>query len=241
MPNLRKLSSSHSDWNGEYLETNAADTVNDEVLTGEVLSPNELSAPASVKRLVVLVPDQVIGEGRLAKRIWLLASARRLDILLVTKVSDSTYEMAARRQLASLASSLYDAWFKVDVKVVYQDSWVDALHEVIQLGDMIVCHSEQISPYGKLRDRSLKLVLAEEFSNPVFLLSGFSEQEKPLSIIRWPKQAIAWGGFLLILVVFSLIEFRIDQLVTGTLGQLLLIVILIVEFGLIWFLNTITN
>lgn len=241
MPNLRNLSSSHSNWNGEYLENNTAYTENKEVLAGEVVSPIELNAPASVKRLVVLVPEQVIGEGRLAKRIWLLASARRLDVLLVTKVSDRTNEMAARRQLASLASSLYDTWFKVDMKVIHQDNWVDALHEVIQLGDMIVCHSEQIAPYGKFRDRPLKLVLAEEFSNPVSLLSGFSEQEKPPSMIRWPKQVIAWGGFVLILVVFSLLEFRIDHLVTGTLGQLLLIVILAVEFGLIWFLNTITN
>jgi hypothetical protein len=106
---------------------------------------------------------------------------------------------------------------------------------------MIVCHSEQIEPYGKLRDRSLKLVLAEEFSNPVSMLTGFCEQEKPAALFHWPKQLIAWGGFLLILAVFSLIEFRVDHLVKGTIGQLLLIVILVVEFGLIWFLNTITN
>lgn len=211
------------------------------VKSGEMFMLNGLSAPTATNRLVVLVPDQVIGEGRLAKQIWLLASARRLDILLVAKVADHNQEMAARRQLASLTSSLYDAWFKVDAKVIYKDSWVDALYEVIQLGDSIVCHAEQIAPYGILRDRPLKLVLTEEFSNPVVLLSGFCEQEKPVSTMGWPKQLIAWGGFLVILVVFSMVEYRVDNLVQGAIGQLLLVVILIVEFGLIWLVNTITS
>ena len=53
--------------------------IESDFVTGEVLTGNELSAPTFVKRLVVLVPEQVIAEGRLAKRIWMLASARRLD------------------------------------------------------------------------------------------------------------------------------------------------------------------
>jgi hypothetical protein len=241
MPYPRRLDAPQSDWNGEFIENSRAKDAAGEVLTGEVVTSREINPSTNVKRLIVLVPEQVIGEGRLAKRIWMLASARRLNILLVARVTDRAREMSTRRQLASLASSLYDAWYKVDTHVAYENNWVDVLHEVIQLGDMIVCNAEQIEPYGKFRDRSLQLVLSEEFSNPLTVLSGFCEQEKPVALIHWPRQLFAWGGFLLILTVFSLIEFRVDHLVKGTIGTLLLIVILVVEFGLIWFVNAITN
>jgi hypothetical protein len=194
-----------------------------------------------IRRLVVLVPEQVLSEGRMARQVWQLAQTNHSQILLVARIQSSDQEMTARRQLATLASLLEDVWHHVEIKVVSAKSWIPALETITHPGDLLVCHKEQ-EVFGRMnRHQPLSTLLEQQFNLPVFILSGFSQKEKRSISHSYFKPVLIIAGFVLILVSFFMFEIRIDHLLKGTLGEILLIGISLIEFGLIWLLNNLAN
>jgi hypothetical protein len=194
-----------------------------------------------IRRLVVLVPEQILSEGRMARQIWHLAQANQSNILLIARIESPDQEMTARRQLATLTSLLEDVWHRVEIKVILAKSWILALDDVTHPGDLLVCHKEQEVFSRMNRHQPLSTLLAQQLNLPVSILSGFSPKEKRARSSKYLKPILFIASFALILVSFFVFEVRIDHLLKGTIGEVLLIGISLIEFGLIWLLNNLAN
>ena len=91
--------------------------------TSRKLLPND-GGRRSAHRLVVLVPNQDVDAIRFSRAIRSISVPETTDVLLVTAVNSVEAELAARRRLATIASQVRDIDFKVEVRIVWNGSWI---------------------------------------------------------------------------------------------------------------------
>jgi len=194
----------------------------------------------SPRRLIVLVPADLVDASGFAQKIHWLAMQQKRDVLYLNLVLQEEDYLASTRLLTTLKAITHDSWFKVGSAMVEAANWVDALRLFSQPGDMIVCHKEQTAPAGIFRRLPLGESIETELKLPVHILSGYYRPE-PAHIPRWLRGLIFWLGCLAILVGFSVIEFRMDIQAVGAAKQIVLIVLLVIEFGLIYEWNEIVG
>ena len=197
----------------------------------ELLSPAGGFAP-STRRLVVLIPDADTGESELAEHLWSIASVHGLAVLLIGIFRDPRREPRARRRLATLAALLRDEVVLVETKLETDTDWLTAIRSIRQPGDILLCHAElQILRWG-FRRESLSRRLAREFNEPVYELSGFYPH-LPSERSRLVSRAIAFGGSVLIVVLFTALEILIHQTTQAPVYTLLMSLCVLVEYGLL--------
>jgi hypothetical protein len=114
------------------------------------------------------------------------------------------------------------------VKIEFGTSWVEAVKQNSQPGDMIVCIAEQ---RVGLWQRPLSQILQSNMDNPVYILSGLSHQNPSRS--NWRSQVMAWVGSLGILVGAFLFQIRIVSMPSDWVQTILLIFSVISEAWLI--------
>ena len=198
------------------------------------------SALLSVKRLIVIVPEEDVDEAQLSRQIWSLAANYHLDVLLISKVTNTDESMSARRRLTTIAAMTRDSHFKVEKQVVFSNRWDQALRPYWQQSDMILCPAEKTieNLFGKTTP--LSQALSVHFKAPVYTFGGLY---KPSTrhLPSWLRQIPFWLGFLIIISIFFYIEADVDQSIHGWVGQTLLIMVMLVEIGLIYVWNLITG
>jgi hypothetical protein len=187
-------------------------------------------------RLVVLVPAVDIQETRLAQQVWQLASPHSVPVLLLGIARDYETETALLRCLASLAAFTRDRFVKVETRILQTSSWVSALREVIQPGDVILSHVEQQVRKGLFQDQPLSAVLARSIQSPVYMISGYCTKD-PRRISEPLRKAFAWVVLLLILAGFIGLDASVVGQVSGYWQQVLLTTLVIIEIGSIWLWN----
>jgi len=187
-------------------------------------------------RLVVLVPAGEIEEAGLAQQVWQLASPHGVPVLMLGIARDYEKETALLLRLASLAAFTRDRFVKVETRILQTSSWVSALREVIQPGDVILIHVEQQVRKGLFQDQPLSAVLARSIQAPVYMLSGYCTKEPP-SISEPLRKVFAWVVLLLILAGFIGLDASVVGQVSGSWQQVLLTTLVIIEIGSIWLWN----
>ena len=186
---------------------------------------------------MVLVPAGEIHETQLAQQVWQLASPRTVPVLMLAIARDYETETALMRRLASLAAFTRDRFVRVETRIVQTSSWLNALREVLQPGDIILGNIEQQVGKGLFQVQPFCEVLCRSVDAPVYLLSGFCEKA-PSRNSGLRHQVLAWGLLPLILAGFAGLDIRVVDQVSGSWQQILLIVLLAVEIGAIWLWNT---
>jgi hypothetical protein len=138
------------------------------------------------------VPDADLDETGLTRRIWTLAAPRRLEVLYLGLYRTPSDEPRARRRLATMAALTRDDWVNVRTALVMDADWLRSLRPLVQAGDLIVCHAEQLQA-GWRRDRPLGPCLSQALKMPVVTLEGFyGGGEAPAT--HWMARLIFWRG-----------------------------------------------
>ncbi|MCE1255648.1 MAG: hypothetical protein LWX83_19115, partial [Anaerolineae bacterium] len=205
--------------------------------------PRKLENPSgllSVNRLVVLVPNEDVDEAGLSRQIWMLASHYHLDVLLLSVVHNNDESMSALRRLTTLSMMTHDSHVKVDKKVMNNRSWLHAVKQQWGQTDMILCPAELFVSAGFGKSRNLSQLLSDSLKAPVYTFSGLYTYVKH-SLPVWVRRVPYWLGFALILAVCFYFEVEVDHIAHGWVGQLILVLVVTFEIGLIYLWNLIAG
>jgi hypothetical protein len=187
-------------------------------------------------RLVVLVPGQ--GLEALALAQWLASpvSLHQPSILFLSVVQSLNEEPCARLQLSDLIALTSGFPVKVESDLILGNNWVDAVCEVWQPGDLVICCAEQTISISGAARYPLWVALSNRLDASVFALTGFYRES--LRRPRTRATEVAWWGVALALVAaFGVLQAWISQHVMGWAHQILLILSVLAEVGLLWIWN----
>lgn len=196
---------------------------------GSQLNPWTHSEPAS--RLIVLVPNPEADLTAVTQRVWELASATGARIKFVGLCSDAIQEPSLRRTLVTQSAIANNSNVSTDVEVLFGRDWVKAVKSFWQPGDTIVCFDEQ--RVGLLQ-KPLHQILRSDLDIPMYILSSPYPQNDLRS--SWITRSVAWLGFIVIIIVFFMLQVKIDHFAKSwTIG--LQVLSTAIEFWLIWIWN----
>jgi hypothetical protein len=194
-------------------------------------------APPEYRRLIVLVPDRDVDETELARKIWTLLNRRRVSVLFLSLVTDRNYGPSAQRRLVTLAALTQDKFYTIETRVIFGSSWIKSLEGVVQPGDLIVCHDSQVAKPLFHKSIPLADLCISDLHTSIYVLSGLYLETVTPRPARFLRQVVFWGILVGIVGGFFVFEADIQQLTTGWVGRLLLILVFIVEILLIWMWN----
>lgn len=186
-------------------------------------------AVAPTHRLIVLVPSTT-DFSVMTRRIWKLANATCMYVVLITLYKDPTEEQSLRRRLITMASLLQDGRLYVEIKVVSGTNWGAVVKDNYRSGDRIVCFAEQRAGFLQ---RPLSRILESNLKATLYVLSDPTPQKSNRIL-----QVFAWCGFIAILIGFGVLQTKILQLPESSLQSILLILSVLPEFWLIWVWNS---
>jgi hypothetical protein len=201
---------------------------------------NENENRNAQNRLIVLVPGTLIETANFGRQVrWLALQQKRDVIFLAIADRDGDY-MATARLLATVEAITRDGMFEIDSKQIETGSWFKAIQTVYRPGDLVVCHEGQKIMTGLWKNVSLEEYLGNKMHIPTHLLSGFYQGET-IAIKPLLRGLLFWLGSLVIVIGFTLIEYRVDHLMSGVARLLFMSILLVFESGLIYELNKYTG
>jgi hypothetical protein len=125
------------------------------------------------------------------------------------------------------------------IQILPGSSWLGAVRQVVQPGDLIVCHVDQAPGRWSWRRRRLAPLLAEKVDAPVYVLSGLYKSSQRLA--KW-LVCLAYEVALLVIVGgFSWLELQADMTMVNPAKALVLILLFWSELGLIFAWNLLRN
>jgi hypothetical protein len=166
------------------------------------------------------------------RRICKLAEETDSTIQLLGLCKNQAQELALRRELVTVAALIQYAKVFAETKVEVGVSWLEAVKCNYQEGDTIVCITEL--PVG-IRRRPLSEILESTLKAPIYILSETIPSQTYSNI---PSLTIAWLGFLAIIAGFLLLQVKIVQISKDWFQAVMLILLLIPEFGALWLWNS---
>ena len=197
-------------------------------------------AERNPKRMIVLLPECLMNDMDMARKIHLMASRSHCDILYLTLLINNERMLSVARSMATLKAMTSGNGVLVQSKLVNRTQWLKTLRDIYQPGDQIVCHEEQFIAIGFFRTSPIREYLCNEFAVPIITLSGFYHPQKALFKL-WFSSLTTWVGFLFILGIFTFLEIQVDGRLNGVTGKALFFILILVEFGAVWAWNAIIS
>jgi hypothetical protein len=182
---------------------------------------------AAAHRLIVLLPANTDFSAA-TQRVWELARSTGMHIQLLGLCEDPAEAPRLRRELITMASLLQGERICAEANVEAGTNWIELIKANYAAGDMLVCLPEKRP--GLFR-KPLSQILESNFKATVYILSDLVPQ-KPRAhrLLRMSM----WLGVIAVIAGFGILQTKIVQLPAGGLQNLLLLLSLIPEFGLIW-------
>jgi hypothetical protein len=143
--------------------------------------------------------------------------------------------------MTTMAAMTGGSLLAVQTKTALAANWLPVLRELYRPGDVLVCQSEQLVRAGRLRTLPVSEYL-REFSTgeaaecvtfDLLEMNGYYHPAR-VQANHWLHQLWFILGCLLILVIFSMLEFQLDYSIHGAARLFLLSVMVLFEFGAIW-------
>jgi len=201
---------------------------------------DRLAARREYRRLVVVIPGQVTDQVQFSRAVRNLALPGQKTVVLVMLVDQPDAELAGQRQLATLSSLVNDSRIKDQTMVAWDKSWEKSLRKVLLAGDLIVCPAETIVHKGINRREMLSEGLTRSLAFPVYILHGFFPDSHPSERLNW-KRLPFWVLIVAIFVGFFEFEAVSDLVDKGWPGQVLTVILVLIEFVLIYFLASLAG
>jgi len=187
-------------------------------------------------RLVILVPGQGLEAPALTQWLASPVSLHQPSILFLSVVQSLNEEPCARLQLLDLTALTSGFPIKVESELIMGKSWVDAVCEVRQPGDLVVCHAGQTISVPDAARYPLSVALSNRLDAPVLVLTGLYRESLHHPRTR-ATEAAWWGVALALVAAFGVPQAWISQHVMGWAHQILLILSVLAEVGLLWIWN----
>jgi len=191
---------------------------------------------AAARRLVVLVPNQDVDEVAFAHAIWELAFPPGLAVLLLGLCLNPNHEPRARRRLVTVAALIREPRVSVEMQLDFGRNWMPSLKSVLQRGDIVICPAGQQT--GIFRE-PLDLAL-EKLGSPIITLPGLYPFTRRL-IPRFIFESAFWAVSGVVLFVFFWFQSRILRIPEEWVKDTLLSLSVLIELGLIWVWNGISQ
>jgi len=207
--------------------------------TFKKLLPND-GGRLAAHRLVVLVPDQDVDEVRFSRAIRSIMRSETTHVVLVTAVNNVESELAARRRLATISSQVSDFYVYVEVRIVWNRSWIAAARQVASQGDLVACPPEMSVRAGLRKREPLDEAITRRLGLKVTPLAGFFDNSRT-SITHSLRQIGYWVVILAIVTVFFVLESDAIQSSQGWIGQVTVVVLMLFELGALFLWTAITG
>jgi hypothetical protein len=191
------------------------------------------------RRMLVIVPPGLNDTAGFAQKIHWLALQQQRSVFYLTLADRDAEELVVARTLTTLEALTSDALVRASGLRIEAPGWLEALRPIVQPGDRVICHAEQFVRAGLFQSAPLAQAL-EETGLSVHILSGFY-RSKAGYFPSGAKVILFWLFFVLLLAGFTLLEFRINNEMAGGLRQAALAGVFLIEFGLIYRLNELSN
>jgi hypothetical protein len=182
--------------------------------------------------IVVLLSSPDVDIVSIARKVWELAQSSGAPIRLIGLCKDTTQEPGIRRTLVTIAAMLNYGNISVNIQVLFGSDWLEMLKIQLHHQDIVVCWDE---PNTGMWTKPLSRILQSNLKVTLYILSGLPQEINPHA--SRAKAAVAWIGFITIIIVFLILQIKIYQLAnqwTITLE----IVSTAVEYWLIWIWNS---
>jgi hypothetical protein len=188
----------------------------------------------------VIVPEAAAGRIDLARKIHSMAGQCRCDVLYLTLVDQPDSMLAASRSMATMQAMTTDSGLRVEWELVETRSWLKRLKDIVQSGDIIVCHEEQQVVDEVMKTIPLHTFLRETLDQPVRTVSGFYNPQL-VQVKQWLSSLLFWLGLFVILGGFTFLEIRLDLAIQGVTRTLLLVLVMLLEFATIVVWNSLAS
>jgi hypothetical protein len=191
-------------------------------------------------RLVVLIPDVEFDQFELVRRIWQIALPGRLSVLFIALASDEQSAAVFHQRLTNLAFLIADPRLRVTKTTMTGLSWSAALRRTLQPGDLLVCLDGLWVRKSIFQKQNLATLAATKTSYTVLELLGIAVDSAPG--LRQPLTTlVAWVCSALTMVGFGFVQMRLTVQASGWTLNIFLILSMIIEFLLIFKINTWIN
>lgn len=195
------------------------------------LSLKTESALETCRRLLVLVPGFDADLMAVTNPVWKLASVMGAHVTFMGLCNDAIQEPRLRRQLISMSAMMNYGKVSAEIEVVIGKDWVRAVQSRCQEGDMVVCFDGHRTG---LLQRPLSQLLRSDLAVPLYILSGLDTKQR--TRVGWQKQAVAWLGFVAIILGFFMLQIKIEEFAKNW-TVLLELLSVAVELWLVWAWN----
>lgn len=185
-------------------------------------------------RLIVLLPESLVGDLGFAQKIHRMASRTGNDVLYLTLLEDPDEGLSVSRGIATMKAVTESDQIKAGSVQIPTSRWFAKLQQICRPGDTIVCHREQTVNLGSFKTEPTADYLTHHFTNPIVALDGFYHPQQ-MVFKSWMRGLVFWLGALVIVAGFTLLELQADLAFPGFAHKLVLAAILLIEFGAIWF------
>jgi hypothetical protein len=200
------------------------------------VSPVEtLSTP---HRLVVLIPNGEFNDQEFSLKIGKLGQQSRRNILFLGLASYPAQDSLLRRRMANLSAYTCSAAKESSYRLIYRADWLEALREVLQADDQVVCLEDHFIPGRFFRSVRLAQQIKGSLDTPVCMVKGIPIQTDRQQKWWRLREILAWISLLLTILLFLFIQIRLTQAYPGMLGTILGAISVVMEFGAVLFLNT---
>lgn len=188
------------------------------------------------KHLIVLLPVSLVNDVEMAHMIHWMAFQKNCDVVYLTAEDSSDGSLALSRDMATMKAVTAGNWLSAQWIQASPADWLARLQEIYQPGDEIMCTEEQTIDHGMLQKEKLYDLVKETTEADIQLVSGFYPVHKAKKK-RGIPEFLALMGFLVIIALFAFLQIQVDSAIHGTVGTVIVLILLCVEFGAIWVWN----
>ncbi|OJX40537.1 MAG: hypothetical protein BGO78_05995 [Chloroflexi bacterium 44-23] len=182
------------------------------------------------KKLIVILPEVLSGNIKLARRIFWLAEQESSDVTYLALAEDEERTLQMILRLATMKAVSSPSAFSTHTKVIPKNRVIATLEQLYKPGDLVVCPQELFIKTSFFHAKPISVFLEEELKLPVRTIAGFYQPWRDQTR-RWIKFFAFWAGCLLVMALFTLLEVEIDLQLQGTLRTILFVLCLTFEFG----------
>ncbi len=144
-------------------------------------------------------------------------------------------ELSGQRQLATLSSLVNDPRIQVQTAIAWDKSWEKSLRKMTLVGDLIVCPAETTLRKGLRQQETLSQALSRSLAFPVYILHGFFPEKVSSHRLSWKRLPFL---VFIVAIFVGFFEFEVvsDLVDKGWPGQVLTILLVLIEFAFIYIL-----
>jgi hypothetical protein len=197
----------------------------------------DMKSYAPIRRMVVIVPAGELDERRLGLEIGKIALPGRMDIVFLALAFDPETDKALRRRLVSLTSFVEDRQIRASTRLAFRESWVQAVKEIWQEGDLLVCIQGHRTASSLLARTELGQHLVSALGVPVYVLTAVQLSNEPIKWNHW-REMLVWLSAIAVMVLFGFLQAFIVRNLQDSVSTSVLILSVVLEVLVLWKLNS---